>query len=466
MPYYDLREFLETIEKKGQLARVRRPVKLQHEISAVCRRALDLAGMEKNKALLFENVDGSSIPVLANLLSTRSRYALAMETQVEQIHERFMAAATRPIKPVLVKDGPSQEVVKTGEEVDLFQLPIPTWFELDPAPYITACCQITKDPETGTGNIGIYRAMVHDRNHLGILAAPYRHLAIQCRKAHERNQSFPVAICLGPDPTIYMAAQAPLPFGQDEMALAGALRGEPVEMVKCLTIDLEVPATAEVILEGEMLPGMMMEEGPFGELTGYYGGPRALRPAITIKAITHRRNPIFHATLQGRPPNESSIISLIPNEVEVLRNVRLPGLRTIHITEGSASFVAVASIHKLYEGYGKVMAAAILSTEPGRLIKTLIVVDEDIDPFDRHLIDWALATRFQPAEDAVILKGVPGVTLDPSMAAQEREQNTNRTSKIIIDATRPLRPDFPQEASVAPAVMNRVVENWPNYGIN
>lgn len=465
MAYNDLREFLQLLEKEGELARVRPQVDLRYELSAVCRQALDTQGLENNKALLFESPGGYVIPVVANLLTTRRRLALALGAEAGRLRQRLLEAAKSPLEPKIVGSGPCQEVILTGEDVDLLKFPLPTWNELDPAPYITAACHISRDTETGARNMGVYRAMVHDKRHLGILAAPYRHIAIQCRKAHEKNQAFPVALCLGADPSVYVAAQFPLPLGEDELALAGALRGQSLELVKCKTIDLEVPATSEIVLEGEIIPGMLKEEGPFGEFTGYYGGGRALRPVITVKAITHRRDCIFHAAYQGRPPNDTSITFLVSNEAEILRTVSLPGLRSIHLKEGGMSLVAVASVKKLYDGYGKVMGCAILSTEVGRLIKTLIVVDEDIDPFNDSQVYWALGTRFQPAKDLVLLEGLPGVTLDPSLPIEEREKDTNRTSKLILDGTRPEGFEFPPEARPPEEIIKRVTKRWADYGL-
>ena len=466
MPYADLREFLQQMEKEGQLTRIKRQVDLKHELGAVCRRALDVHGLADNKILMFCDPGGYPIPVVVNLLATRRRYALALDTEVEKIHEKFINAADSPIPPRLVKDGPCKENILTGDEVDLYKLPIPIWNELDPAPFITAPSHISKDPETGARNVGMYRGMLHDRNNIGIMAGPYRHLIISCRKAHAKNQPFPVAVCLGTDPYVYIATHAPLPLGEDELTLAGALKGEPIELVKCETIDAEVPANCEIVLEGEIHPGELRDEGPFGEFTGYYGGTQAPRPVIRIKAITHRNDPLYLAAYQGRPPKESSITSIIPDEVEVMRGVHLPGLKCIHMTEGGINFVAIASIRKLYEGFSKVMALAILSTEPGRMIKTLILVDEDIDPFKRNLVDWALATRFLPARDTILLEGLPGVPLDPSMPKEEKLKNTNLTSKLILDATQPLTPDFPIECKPSDEVMEQVINKWPEYGID
>ena len=274
-----------------------------------------------------------------------------------------------------------------------------------------------------------------------------------------------MALCIGADPTVYMAAVAPLRLGEDELGMAGGLKGEPLELVRCETIDLEVPASAEIILEGEIIPGMVREEGPFGEFTGYYGGERMPRPIITIKAITHRGDPIYQAGFEGRPPKESSVAEHIPHEAEILRSVKLPGLCQVYMPVGGIRMVAIASMKKLYEGYAKVMGMAILATEPGRLIKTLILVDEDVNPFDRNMVDWALATRFQPARDLILLEGLPGMPLDPSMPKEEKLNQTNRTSKVIIDATAPLDKDFPPQVKVPKEVMEKVEKAWADYGI-
>ncbi len=465
MPFCDLREFIERLEEDGELIRIKRPVDLDFEISAVIRRSLDICGLEENKALLFEDPGGCPTPLVTNLLATRRRYALAMGVEVGQIHKRIVEAMERPVDPILVDGGPCKEKILIGGDVDLSKFPIPLWNEADAGPYITHGLHITKDPETGERNLAIYRNLVHDRNHLGILAGPYRHLALQCKKAHARGEPFPVAICIGTDPTIYMAAVAPLRQGEDELALAGAMRGGPVEVVKCETIDLEVPASAEIVLEGEIRPGDLREEGPFGEFTGYYGGERAPRPVITIKAITHREFPIYQGGYQGRPPKESSITEHIVHEAQVMRSIRMPGLVQFHLPVGGIGMVAIASMKKPYEGYAKVMGLAILSTEPGRLIKTLILVDDDVDPFDRSSVDWALATRFQPVKDLILLEGVPGMPLDPSMPREEKINQTNLTSKIIMDATRPLTRDFPNEVKPPKEVMDKVERDWKEYGI-
>ncbi|MCH7477843.1 MAG: UbiD family decarboxylase [SAR324 cluster bacterium] len=300
MPYRDLRAFLERLEREGEVLRVEEEVDLMYEVGAVCRLALDRGGVEKNRALYFSRPKGHTHPLVVNLLSTRKRYCLALECNPDEVHREWIRRTEKPIEPRIVKEGPCKEVVHVGEEANLFQLPIPFWNELDGGRYITFHSHISKDPETGVRNAGMYRAMVHDERTLGILAAPYRHIRHHFEKAHASGKSLPVAIVIGMDPSIYAATVATFPFGVDELAMAGALRGEPVEMVPCETIPLEVPATAEIVIEGEIPPGVLRDEGPFGEFTGYYGD-RAPRPVIQVKAITHRKDFIFEGSYEGLP---------------------------------------------------------------------------------------------------------------------------------------------------------------------
>jgi 2,5-furandicarboxylate decarboxylase 1 len=464
MPYKDIREFLQFLEQKGELARIGVEVDLNYELGAVCRKALDVGGEENNKALLFARPKGYEIPVVANILSSRRRYAMALEVAEKSVQEEYLKRVSQPIPPRIVKDGPCKENVRIGKEVDLFEFPIPIWNEEDAGPYITFPCHISKDPETGWRNVGTYRGMVHDKNHIGVQIGPYRHLAMQCQKAHARNRPFPLAIAIGVDPSIYVASVAPIAQGVDELGVAGGLRGEPVEMVKCETIDAEVPAAAEIVLEAEMIPGDMREEGPFGEFTGYYG-ERSVRPVITLRAITFRNKPVMVGSYEGRPPQETSVTEIIPQEAEIMRCVTLPGLVKIHIPTGGAQFVAIASIKKLYEGYSKLIAMQILSTIPGRWIKTLILVDEDIEPFNRGQVDWALATRFQPKLDVTILDDMPGIALDPSIRNKSSVGETFLTSKVILDATKSLDPNYPREVRPPEEIMKKVESRWMEYGV-
>lgn len=459
MAYKDFRAFLAKLEETGHLVRVKAEVDLRYEIGAVCRKVLNANG----PALLFERPGGYSVPLVTNCLATRPRYAVALETTPDMLHREWVKRTSHPLPPTTVKTGSCQENILLGDQVDLFKLPIPIWNALDGGAYITFPCHISKDPETGERNCAMYRTMVHDKRTVGILAAPFRHLSLQ--RAKTPDKPFPVAIALGLDPSIHIAAVAPFPQGTDEMAMAGALRGEPVEMVQCETIPLEVPAHAEVVLEGEIPPGVLREEGHFGEFTGYYG-LRLPRPVVEIKAMTFRNNMIHQAVYEGKPPNEDSIMLAVPLESEMLRLVSLPGLRQVHMSVGGCgAFNAVVSIEKRFEGYGKMMGLAVLGAWAGRQIKNLIIVDEDIDPSDPRQVEWALATRVQPHRDVEIIKEALGSPLDPSLSEEERATGHARTSKMIIDATRYDAKDFeivcrPQEEAAA-----RVEREWERYGI-
>ena len=273
-----------------------------------------------------------------------------------------------------------------------------------------------------------------------------------------------MAIVLGADPVVPMAAVAPVPYGRDELAVAGALRGTPVELVPCITIPLEVPASAEIVIEGEILLDDLRDEGPFGEFTGYYGGHRAPRPVIRVKAITHRDRPILHAVYEGTPPSGSAIIVAVPREAELLRQISLPGVKRAHMTRGSGGALhAVLSVEKPYEGFGKYVGVAVLGTTAGRGIKQVIVVDADVDPADPIQVEWAIATRVQPHRDIEILSELPGIILDPSLS--RGEQKPTLTSKMIIDATRYDAKDFAPICLPSMEALTKVKKEWSRYGL-
>lgn len=455
----DLRTFLDALEAAGELARIRVPVALDQEIGAICYRNLSRSG----PGLLFERPGDSEIPLAVDLLASRRRYALALGTEPDLLAAEWNRRVSQLRPPTVVKRGPCQEHVSLGAQVDLTRLPAPIWNELDGGPYLTLSCHITKDPQTGIRNVGVYRNQVHDRATLGLLAAPYTHLGLQRRKVP--TEPFPVAIAIGADPVVLMAATSPVPFGTDELAVAGALRESPLEVVPCLTVPLEVPASAEIVIEGEILPDTLVDEGPFGEFTGYYGGPTEPRPVIRVTAITHRDRPILQQTYEGRPPHESAILTGVPREAELIRQIALPGIKRVHVTAaGGGALHAVVAIEKLYEGYGKAVGLAVLGTHPGRFIKQVVVVDDDIDPFDPLAVEWAIATRVQPHRDIEIIKEVAGIILDPSLPRAEQSVHA-RTSKTIIDATRYDARSFPALCVPKPSVQQQVDQNWERYGI-
>jgi UbiD family decarboxylase len=455
----DLRSYLDVLEEAGELSRVKIPVSLDQEIGAICLRNLRGNG----PGLLFERPGDGNLPLAVDLMASRRRYALALGIEPEELAAEWNRRTSTLLAPVIVERGACQQNVTIGKDVDLSKLPAPIWNELDGGPYLTLSCHVTKDPVTKTRNVGLYRNQVHDRQTLGILAAPYTHLNLQRNKAP--NEPFPVALVLGPDPTVVMTAPAPIPYGIDELAIAGALRGKPLELVPCKTIPLEVPAMSEIVIEGEIRPGELREEGPFGEFTGYYGGHKAPRPVIHVKAITYRNDPILQATYEGMQPNESGFLTAVPREAEIIRQVALPGIKKVNVTvPAGGALHAVVAVEKPYEGFGKYVGLAVLGSVAGRYIKQVIIVDDDIDPFDPIQVEWAVATRVQANRDIEILKHLTGIILDPSLPKEE-QWTTSRTSKMIIDATRYDAKNFPPICLPASEAMAKVEKEWARYGI-
>jgi UbiD family decarboxylase len=454
----DLRSFLELLDERGELARIKTAVSPNQEIGAICLRNLRNNG----PGLVFERAGDSDIPMAVDLLASRRRYALALGVEPDQLAAEWNRRTKILIPPVIVENGPCQQHVWVGDQVDLTRLPVPTWNEGDGGPYLTLSCHISKDPETQERNVGVYRNQIHDRSTLGILVEPYGHLRYQWGK--RPNQPFPVAIVLGADPVVPMAAVAPVPYGRDELAVAGALRGKPLELVPCVSIPLEVPALAEIVIEGEILFDDLRDEGPFGEFTGYYGGHRAPRPVIRVKAITCRDRPILHAVYEGQPPSGSAIIVAVPREAELMRQISLPGIKRAHMTRGGGGALhAVVSVDKPYEGFGKYVGLAVLGTTAGRGIKQVIIVDDDVDPADPTQVEWAVATRVQPHRDIEILSELPGIILDPSLPRGDGRPPL--TSKMIIDATRYDAKNFAPVCLPSADVMAKVAREWSRYGI-
>jgi len=459
VPIQDLRGFLQLLEDEGELARIASEVSLDQEIGAVCLRNLRTSG----PGLLFECPGGKDGLLAADLLASRRRYALALGVAPEHLAAEWNRRTKDLLPPVMVESGVCQQNVLVGDQVDLTKLPVPVWNALDGGPYLTLGCHISKDPDSQFRNVGIYRNQVHGPRTLGILSGPYTNFMLQHRKAP--TEPFPIAIAIGVDPRLVMAASCPFPFGVDELAMAGALRGKPFEVVQCKSVPLLVPADAELVLEGYLKPDEKQEEGPFGEFTGHYGGLKMPRPTIHVTALTRRKNPILHLAYQGAPPHETDVLTAVGKESEILRNISLAGVKAVHLTEGGCGvFHVVVAIDKLYEGYGKMVGLAVFGSPSGRHIKQVTVVDDDVDPFDPAAVEWAVATRVQPHRDIEIMNGLTGIFLDPSLPKEEQE-GPARTSKILIDATRYDAKSFPPVCLPAREMMAKVEKDWEQYGI-
>ena len=430
MPFKDLREFLSLLEQKGDLLRTRKPVDVKFEISSYIRKTSD----ERGPALLFENVKNFNMPVAGGVFATRERAFLALETTPQDYVNKFQNALERLMPPKLVSSGPCKEVINTGSKVDLTQLPIPIFSEKDPAPFITLGLSISRDPKTGGKNTSIYRLQLKGRNRLGIMA---QHLVRQLIEAESLGKGLPIAIAIGTDPVIPLATQWMAPYGTDELALAGALRGAPVEVVKAETIDLEVPATAEIVIEGTVLANVREVEGPFGEVSGYYT-PSNAKPIIEVSAITHRKNPIYQAALTGMPTTENHVLKQLPLEATFywMLKKEFPGVKAVHFpAAGTVGMICVIAMKQAYECEARNVIATMMGT---RRNKITIVVDEDVDLYDMEKVLWAIATRTQADEDVVIFPRVVATAMDPSV------RKFRVGSALGIDATKPFGQSFPE----------------------
>ena len=459
------------LEEKGKLKRVNKEVDKDWEIAAVCRQLFYSIPDAQRPALMFENVKGFEIPVVAGVLgASRQIYAIGLETDsVEGINRKWDRALEKPIPPRIVKDGPCQENILTCDKVDILKLPVSVWtVGEDPGPFFTAPYVITKDPETGVRNVGTYRMQVKGPNKTGFLFGRLQDAAWHVRKNDERNRPTPVAVVIGADPSIGYVSVSKLPESVDEFAVAGGLRGEPVELVPCKTVPLEVPATAEIVLEGEIPPNVREPEGPFGEYTGYMG-PAGKEPLFLIKCVTFRNNPVYQDFISQRPPSESSCIRGVGREWPLFKHLKyvlqLP-IRDVRLKEagGSGAYVVV-SMKKQFEGQVRQCMYGIWSLRTG-FGKITVIVDDDIDIRDDFAVDWALSWRVRPDKDIYIEKDVQAVGLDPSQAPPSVPQHDplrRLGARLAIDATK--KHDYPAISLPPKEHLDLVAARWKEYGI-
>ncbi len=472
MAYRDLRAYLAVLEEKGKLKRVKKEVDKDWEIAAVCRQLFYQLPPAKRPALMFENVKGFNIPVVAGALGvSREVYAIGLETDsVEGINRKWDRALEKPIAPVMVKTGPCKENILHCNQVDIRKLPVPIWtVGEDPGPFFTSPYVITKDPETGVRNIGTYRMEVKGPNKTGFLIGKRQDAAWHVRKNDEQNKPTPIAVVIGADPTIGYVSVSKMSEELDEYAVAGALRGEPVELVPCETVPLEVPATAEIVLEGEIPPNATEKEGPFGEYTGYMG-PAGKQPFFNIKCMTFRNNPIYQAFISQKPPSESSCIRGVGREWPLFKHLkyglRLP-IKDLRLKEaGGSGAYCVVSMKKQFEGQVRQVMYGIWSLRTG-FGKITVVVDDDIDVWDDFDVDWAMSWRVRPDRDVYIERDVQAVGLDPSQAPPSVPQHhaiRDVGSRVAIDATR--KHDYPAISLPPKEHLDRVAARWKDYGIS
>lgn len=487
MKYADLRDFIAQLETRGELLRITVPVDPHLEMTEICDRTLRGGG----PALLFEQPKGHRVPVLANLFGTPERVALGMgEESVSALREigQLLAFLKEPeppksmrdawqklpifkqilnMAPKRVNDAPCQTISLTGSQVDLSQWPIQTCWPGDVGPLITWGLVVTKGPHHDRQNLGIYRQQVIGPNKVIMRWLSHRGGALDYRDwqmTHPR-QPFPVAVVLGTDPATMLAAVTPIPDRISEYAFAGLLRGRKTELVKCISHDLEVPASAEIVLEGFITPGEIAREGPFGDHTGYYNEVETF-PVLTIERITHRPNPIYHSTYTGRPPDEPAVLGLALNEVFVpLLQKQFPEISDFYLPpEGCSYRVAVVTMKKQYQGHAKRVMFGVWSfLRQFMYTKWIIVTDDDVNARSWLDVIWALTTRMDPARDTVIIENTPIDYLDFASPVP------GLGSKIGFDATHKWPGETNREWGHPivrdEQVKRRVDELWDSLGI-
>jgi 4-hydroxy-3-polyprenylbenzoate decarboxylase len=436
MKYKDLRDFITQLEAIGELKRIPLEVDPKLEMTEICDRILKAEG----PAVLFENPKGYAMPVLGNLFGTPKRVAMGMgQTSVEALREvgKLLAYLKEPDPPKGLKDAwdklpvlkqvlnmaprvlssaPCQEIVQEGDQVDLGKIPVQTCWPGDVAPLITWGLTVTRGPNKTRQNLGIYRQQVIAPNKVIMRWLAHRGGALDFREFCLRNpgQPYPVAVALGADPATILGAVTPVPDTLSEYQFAGLLRGSKTEVVKCLGNDLHVPASAEIVLEGAIYPEETALEGPYGDHTGYYNEQETF-PVLTIERITMRRNPIYHSTYTGKPPDEPAILGVALNEVFVpLLQKQFPEITDFYLPpEGCSYRMAVVSMKKQYAGHSKRVMFGVWSfLRQFMYTKFIIVTDDDIDIRDWKEVIWAITTRVDPARDTLIVENTPIDYLD------------------------------------------------------
>jgi len=482
MKYKDLRDFINQLEKQGELKRITVEVDPYLEMTEISDRVLK----EEGPALLFENPKGSNIPVLTNLFGTPKRVAMGMGA--EEVSElrgigELLAYLKEPEPPKGMKDAmekipvfkqvlnmapkvisspPCQEVIRIGDEVDLSVFPIQTCWPDDAAPLITWPLVITKGPNKDRQNLGIYRQQVIGKNKVIMRWLAHRGGALDFKEWQETNpgEPFPVSVALGADPATILAAVTPVPDSLSEYAFAGLLRGSKTEVATCLSNDLQVPASAEIVLEGFIYPDEMAPEGPFGDHTGYYNEVDEF-PVFTVERITQRQAPIYHSTFTGRPPDEPAILGVALNEVFVpILQKQFPEIIDFYLPpEGCSYRMAVISMKKQYAGHAKrVMLGTWSYLRQFMYTKFVIVVDDDVDVHNWQDVIWAITTRMDPARDLTILENTPIDYLDFASPV------SGLGSKVGFDATNKWPGETNREwgktITMSEDVVKRVDEMW------
>ena len=483
MTFKDLREFIELLDRSGELKRIDALVDPELEVTEITDRMVKNGG----PALLFTNVRGHATPLLINIFGTHRRVALALgvdhiDELVDRVRSLTGMAQAPPTgiggklralgdlvglarsQPRTVRRAPCQEVVLTGDEVDLYQMPIITCWPGDAGPYITLPLVITRDPESGRRNVGTYRMQVFDKNTTGMHWQTHKVGARHDRRAQEKGiERLEVAVALGADPTTMWTGAMPLPPDMDELAASGVIRGQPVEVVRCKTVDLEVPSHAEYVLEGYVVPGETRDEGPFGDHTGYYSPPEPY-PVFHVTAMTHRRDPIYPTTMVGRPPTEDFFMGKAAERVMLpVMQMALPEIADVNMpAEGIFHNLVIVSIRKEYPGHARKVMHALWGLGLMMLAKTIVVVDHFVDVQDLSEVAWRVTNNIDPASDIVFADG-------PLDDLDHATPTPRFGSKVGVDATAKFpgegrSRDWPPDIVMSEDIKQLVDRRWQEYG--
>ncbi len=492
MKFGDLRGWIDALREAGELHEIDAEVNWDRELGAITRKAF---GRGDGPALLYNNItdysDTISRQIFTGGLSNYSRVAMMLgldkDTPIRDLVLATRDLFAKRLAPVVVDSGPVKENILTGDDIDLFQFPSPHWHPLDGGRYlITYAGCVTMHPDTGVHNVGAYRGKLGSKDTIPVLLFRPQHWGQHLIRHEELGQVMPIAFVVGWEPSMGFCAGAPIPAGVSEYDVMGAMHGEPVELVKCETSDIMVPASAEIVIEGFVStdPDTFEMEGPFGEYTGYFGGEQGKRHAAKVTCITHRDNPITRATLEGTYPghySENAIMSSVHRAAvawNVLSDAGVPGITDIHCPPVQMGTVVMVQMKQTYRGQARQAALALWgSTASNNRYKHVWVVDEDIDIHDYAALDWAYAYRVNAAEgDILMVPDTVGVAIDPSTRLADRDvakYGVGKWCRVLIDATVNMDYDleekyggerYPPLVKPDPEDMKRAEKRWKELG--
>jgi UbiD family decarboxylase len=441
----DLRAFVAAYERRhpGEVIRVTDPVSLEEDVMAV---VLEYERRRRYPILFFEKIADHEVPIVCNVVASRGALAFALGVEERGLAGEYARRIKEYVKPVVVPDPPFRQRVLTGSALDLAQLPIPRYFPGDAGRYLTAGMLVARDPDTGVETEGYHRFQLKGRDRLGVSLHSRRRMFEYQRRAEAKGRALPCAIVLGLHPLVSMGSLAYPPADVGKFEVVGGLLAEPLQVAPCSTIDLHVPAYTEIVIEGEILPGVREPEGPFGEFTGYMSR-RSTEHVFVAKAIAMRERPWFQSIGSGRAGDHITTLGLI-REAEIVNALGrvIPNVRGVHVPlSGTSSFTAYVSIAQSRPGEAKHVIPIVLGVD--HYLKLVVVVDEDVDVFDESEVLWAIATRMQADRDLVVISGSLGAMLDPS--ADDR----GVSAKLGIDATRPFGQPFAEKLVMSPDKM-------------